>query len=145
MLQFLLGKIKFLFANKKLLGGATAVLTAIILGYQVYDHIYEQGRLAERIEMQIKMNEQFEAQRKEYEKLIKERMTQLSSDFEEQLAVEREKVKIEYRTREVIKYVDREIQVPAECDALAANIISVLQQATELASTAANGSTRRTD
>jgi len=44
MLQFLLGKIKFLFANKKLLGGATAVLTAIILRLSSFTIIFMKQR-----------------------------------------------------------------------------------------------------
>lgn len=137
--------LKFILANKKMLGGVTAVLTAVILSYQVYNHIYERGRLDERIEMQARVNAQFEAQRREYERLLQERITQIADDYEAQLELEREKVRVEYRTREVIRYVDREIVVPAECTDLANNVISVLQQATGIVTGATNNRTRSTD
>lgn len=137
--------LKFILANKKMLGGVTAVLTAVILSYQVYNHIYERGRLDERIEMQARVNAQFEAQRREYERLLQERITQIADDYEAQLELEREKVRVEYRTQEVIRYVDREIVVPAECTDLANNVISVLQQATGIVTGATNNRARSTD
>lgn len=52
-----------------------------------------------------------------------------------------ERVRIEYTTnteiKEVIKYVDKEIIVPADCEPLAAHVVSVLNQATSAVSRSA--------
>jgi hypothetical protein len=52
-----------------------------------------------------------------------------------------ERVRIEYVTqtqiKEVIKYVDKEIIVPADCEPLASHVVSVLTQATSAVSRSA--------
>lgn len=134
--------ITFILKYKKIIGGLTALLTLLVLWNQVHDHIYKKGVLDERIRLQAEFNKAFEAQRKEYEIQLQNRLQTLSEDYEDQLRIERERVKIEYITKEVIEYVDREIEIPVGCDDLANNVVRVLQQATRITSTAADTSSR---
>jgi hypothetical protein len=95
--------------------------------------------------MQARVNAQFDAQRKEYEQLLQTRIQQVADDYSARLELEREKVRVEFITQEVVRYVDREIEVPAECTALADNVVSVLKQATEIVTNATNQRAGSTD
>jgi len=63
------------------------------------------------------------------------------SDIVDDNADTAERVRVEYITqtqiKEVIKYVDKEIIVPADCEPLASHVVSVLTQATSAVSRSA--------
>lgn len=126
--------IALVFKYKKAIAGIGAILTVLVLWNQIHDHIYNKGVSDERVRLQAEFNRQYEAQRKEFDKQLQNQLQTISDDYQAQLEIERARVRIEYRTKEVIEYVDREIEVPIGCDALVNDVIRVLQQATGIVS-----------
>lgn len=137
--------IKWIIANKRVLGYAAGAITAAVSIYQLHDYIYKQGYNAAATEIQSKHNELIENQRKEYERKTQQAIDTLSADHAAEVERLRNEVKTEVITKEVIKYVTDTIEVPADCEPLAVNVVSVLNQATSIVSDATNGSSRSAD
>lgn len=119
---------------KKLIGYATAVLTLVVTLYQLHDYIYKSGYQAAVNEITAEHNKALESQRKEYEKKIEESLERIQADHAQELERVRNEREIITKVETVTEYVDREIIVEAQCDALANHVISVLKQATSIVS-----------
>lgn len=122
----------------------TGALALIISLYQIHDYIYETGFKAGQEKLIKEHNIEIEKQRKEYEQAVQKALNVISKDNSEELERIKNEAIIEYRTKEVIKYVDREIIVPSECTDLANDVVGVLSQATSIVINA-TGTTQSTD
>ena len=112
----------------KLYAGAGVIIGAIIILYGSvrYDAGYD-AAIAESAKIQRDaLLQQAKDLRASYEQSIADLRAD-TNDSKQRQADNNETVK---ETVEVIKYVDREIKVPATCDDLVNNVISVRQQAT---------------
>lgn len=136
---------QWLLANKKILSYAAGAIAAAVSLYQLHDYIYRQGYNAATTEIQSRHNELIENQRKEYERKTQQAIDTLSADHAAEVERLRNEVKTEVITKEVIKYVTDTIEVPANCEPLAVNVVSVLNQATSIVSSATNGSAKSAD
>lgn len=99
---------------------------ALIAGlYGLYNHGYAEGRRAAIAEIQSAQTEQLT---KDTDKAL--------ADIVADNDAAAERVRVEYVTnteiKEVVRYVEKEIAVPAGCDELAANIVRVRSKATSI-------------
>lgn len=118
--------------NKWIIGIVLVVLFVIFIIYQWRGNIYQQGVLDERSRLTQEYAVIMEQQRQEYE-IASERASQLfSEELEQELSRAREQASAETEIREIIQYVLRPIEVPANCEQLADDIIGVLQQTTDI-------------
>ncbi|WP_333609338.1 hypothetical protein [Arsukibacterium sp.] len=113
---------------------AAAIITAL---YQAHSYIFEQGRITERAEIQRAYNAAMEKQQAKYRDLVQHALNAQAQDHASEIQRIAANQQTETITKEIIRYVDRKIIVPAECDQLAADVVSVLQQ-TSAAIRAAN-------
>lgn len=132
--------IQWLLANKKLLSYATGAVTVAISLYQLHNYIYDNGYQAATAAIQAEHNAALEQQRKEYERKTQAALDTLSADHVAEVARLRAEVKTEVVTQEVIKYVTKTIEVPSGCEQLALDVVGVLDKATGIVISAANGS-----
>lgn len=122
----------------------TGALALIVSLHQIHSYVYETGFKAGQDAL-IKMhNEEIEKQRKEYEQAVQKALNVISKDNSEELERIKKEAIVEYRTKEVIKYVDREIVIPSECTDLANDVVRMLSQATSIVINA-TGTTQSTD
>lgn len=122
----------------------TGALALIVSLHQIHSYVYETGFKAGQ-EALIKIhNQEIEKQRKEYEKAVQEALNIISKDYDEEIERLKNEAIVEYRTKEVIKYVDREITIPSECTDLANDVVGMLNQATSIVINA-TGTTQSTD
>lgn len=122
----------------------TGSLALIVSLYQIHDYVYDTGFKAGQEELIKIHNEEIEKQRKEYEKAVQEALNIISKDYDEEIERLKNEAIVEYRTKEVIKYVDREIVIPSECTDLANDVVRMLNQATSIVINA-TGTTQSTD
>lgn len=124
------------------------LLTIVFLIYGVYNHGYSAGKADKESEYQQAYIDAVEQQRKEFNNKLKEAKEIAESDRKDVEVRTVIKQKIEYRTKEVIRYVDREIKVPGDCVNLASNITRVFIDTTSAVTTSTrgeDGNTTRTD
>lgn len=122
----------------------TGALALIVSLHQIHSYVYETGFKAGQ-EALIKIhNQEIEKQRKEYEKAVQEALNIISKDYDEEIERLKNEAIVEYRTKEVIKYVDREIVIPSECTDLANDVVRMLNQATSIVINT-TGTTQSTD
>lgn len=114
----------------------TAVLALVAGLYQLHNYIYNQGRQAERALMQAELNKAMQAQQEIYRQQVQSALAAQASDHAAEIQRLAANQQTEVITQEIIRYVDREIIVPAECDLLASNVVSLLQQTTAVISSA---------
>lgn len=127
--------ITWLLANKKLIGYATSVLALIASMYKTHTYIYDSGRESMRVEMVALQNKALEEARKTYEKDVEKSLLKMQHDYQDELERVRNEKETTTKIEKVTEYVDREIIVKPECDILAADIISVFKQATDIIAT----------
>lgn len=132
--------IQWLLANKKLLSYATGALTVAVSLYQFHGYVYDNGYRAATAEIQAQHNAALEQQRKDYERKTQVALDTLSADYAAEVARLRAEVKTEVVTQEVIKYVTKTIEVPSGCEQLAVDVVGMLDKATGIVISAANGS-----
>lgn len=118
---------EFITGNKGIIGAAVGVIALLMALNEYGDYKYDKGYDAAA----VAINAQTAIE-------INEHNQQALNDVVADNADTAERVRIEYVTeteiKEVIKYVDREIIVPADCEPLAAHVVSVLSQATSAVS-----------
>ena len=124
--------LKFLKANKAMIGYATAVAGLLMALYQVGSAIYDTGRESMRTELIAEHNEAMEAAKKEYEDKVSDALKRIQADHVDELARVRNEQEIITKVEKVVEYVDKEIIVQTECDALADNVIVVLKHAIDI-------------
>lgn len=109
------------------------LLMLLIGGYIfVSTNSFNKGVESERIRLQKEHVKILKAQRETMEKQFAETQLIYTEEAQQRLEREKSKVRTEYVTQEVIKYVDKEIYVEPACDALADHVVRVFEQATEL-------------
>lgn len=124
--------LELILKNRKIFAYISAAVALIAALYQVKSHIYESGRESMRVEIQAQYNEKLEQQRKEYEKKVERSLQRIQADHAQELERVRNEREIITKVETVTEYVDKEIIVQAECDKLASDVISVLDQATSI-------------
>lgn len=124
--------ISWILANKKLLGYVTGAVGFLVSLYQLHGYVYDNGRESMRIEIQSQYNEQLSLARKEYEKDIQATIVRMQANHNDEIARVANEKEIITKVETVTEYVDKEIIVQAECDALANDVISVLKQAADI-------------
>lgn len=121
------------------ISGALAALVAL---YQLHGYVYQTGFNAGQQELISAHNKALEQQRKEYERKVQEALNTIAADNTAEIERLRSERQIEYITKEVVRNV--EITVPAECDQLAADVVSLLSQAASIV-ISATGAAKSTD
>lgn len=124
--------ISWILANKKLLGYVTGAVGFLVSLYQLHSYVYDSGRESMRVEIQSQYNEQLESARKKYEKDIQSTIVRMQANHNDEIARVTNEKEIITKVETVTEYVDKEIIVQAECDALASDVISVLKQAANI-------------
>lgn len=124
--------ISWILANKKLLGYITGAVGFLVSLYQLHSYVYDSGRESMRIEIQSQYNEQLELARKEYEKDIQDSLNRMQANHNDEIKRVTNEKEIITKVETVTEYVNKEIIVQAECDALASDVISVLKQAANI-------------
>ena len=124
--------LSLLWKNKKYIGYVSAILGVIIAIWQLssmlYDSIYERGRADMRQELTQQMTDRIGEMRKKYEEQTQKALDIMASDYEAEISRIKAEQEVIVKTEKVIEYVDREIEVPVECESTADDIIWVLQQ-----------------
>ena len=128
----ILAIVGFVKANKAIIGYATAVAGLLMALYQVGSAIYETGRESMRTELIAEHNKAMEAAKKEYEDKVSKALKRIQKDHADELVRVRNEQVIVTKVKKVIEYVDKEIVVQAECDALANSVVVVLKQAIDI-------------
>lgn len=123
------------------IAGALALIVSL---YQIHGYVYETGFKAGQDALIKIHNEEIEKQRKEYEQAVQKALNIISRDYDEEIERLKNEAIVEYRTKEVIKYVDREIVVPNECTDLADSVVRMLSEATNTV-ISTTGTTQSTD
>lgn len=131
--------ITWLLANKKLIGYATAVLGLVTALYQVKSVIYDSGYNDAKIHFQSEQNKLIEQARDKYQRDIEKAMSDIQLTHDSELQRVKEEFKIVEKIKVVTEYVDKEIIVKNECDALAVDVIRVLKQSTDIVSASGPG------
>lgn len=137
--------IGFIFKYKKviaLVAGASALAAGIYMWNQ---NTYQRGVLDERMRFSELHNQILDEQRQQYEKAAQEAIQLQQIELEEELARVRAEAETKTEIKEVVRYVETEIEVPADCDALATNVSRVLKQATNIVRSATTTSARDTN
>lgn len=122
----------FLKRNKGSIGTIFGMLTVFLTITQLYDWAYGRGVDDTIAKFQTKQVELLRQQKGEIEKAFNQRLTEQVALHQVELnRLKTEKV-IQTRVEKVIEYVDRKIEVPATCNRMSNNVISVLRQATNI-------------
>lgn len=121
---------QFITGNKGIIGAIAGVLGLLLALNEYGDYKQEQGYQLAVSEI----NAQTAVKLSESNQEALNDITQDNADTTERVRVE---YVTETKIKEVIKYVDREIIVPADCEPLAAHVVSVLSQATSAVSRSA--------
>ena len=124
--------ITWVLANKKLLGYITGAVGFLVSLYQLHSYVYDSGRESMRVEIQSQYNEQLSLARKEYEQDIQSTIMRMQANHNDEIERVANEKEIITKVETVTEYVDKEIIVQAECDALASDVISVLKQAANI-------------
>ena len=124
--------ISWILANKKLIGYVTGAVGFLVSLYQLHSYVYDSGRESMRIEIQSQYNEQLSLARKEYEKDIQATIMRMQANHNDEIERVANEKEIITKVETVTEYVNKEIIVQAECDALASDVISVLKQAANI-------------
>lgn len=111
------------------IAGGIAVIVSL---YQVHNYIYQSGYTAAVTHIQAEHNKALELQRKEYERRTQEALVTIAADHDASIRRLKQEREVEYVTKEVIRYVTEEINVPSECDDLAVDIVGLLDQAASI-------------
>lgn len=119
---------------KKHIAAVAGIATLLVTLYQLHDSVYDSGYSAAVVELTAKHNQALEDARKQYEKEINDSISRMQIDHKEELQRVRNEREIITKVEKVTEYVDKEIIVEAQCDELAANVVSVLKQATDITS-----------
>ena len=121
---------EFITGNKGIIGAIAGIIGLLLALNEYGDYKHEQGYQLAVVEI----NAQTAAK-------LSESNQEALNDIVDDNADTTERVRVEYITqtqiKEVIKYVDKEIIVPADCEPLAAHVVSVLEQATSAVSRSA--------
>jgi hypothetical protein len=115
---------------KAVLATAGAVVSLFVCLYQYGAYRYEQGYKAATVDAGAALAKQ-----------LAEHNQKALEDIAEDNKDTAERVRVEYVTqteiKEVLRYVNKEIIVPADCEPLAASVVSVLSQTTSTINNAA--------
>ena len=115
---------------KSILAAAGAVVSLAVGLHQFGNYRYEQGYKAATVDAGAALAKQLAEHNQKA-------LDDIAADNTDTI----ERVRIEYVTqtqiKEVIKYVDKEIIVPTDCEPLASHVVSVLSQATSAVSRSA--------
>lgn len=121
---------EFITGNKGIIGAIVGFISLLLALNEYGDYKYQKGYDSAIVEI----NAQTAV-------AVNEHNQEALNDVVADNADTTERVRIEYVTnteiKEVIKYVDREIMVPADCEQLASHVVSVLDQATSAVSRSA--------
>lgn len=116
---------------KKISVPALIVIATVATIVFTYKTGYSNGELSQAlVHNQEQQRLLAETQRRAAER-TRLQIQQLQDEHARELARERQRAQTNVRIEEIIKYVDREIVVTAECDAISNHVISVLEQATD--------------
>ena len=121
--------------NGKLIAGVTGVVGLLTALYQLHNHVYDRGYDAAKIHFVAEQNKALDAQREAHNKEVKDIISRIQQDHQDELNRVRSEREIITKVETVTKYVDKKIIVQAECELLASDVISVLKQATDIVST----------
>jgi len=124
--------ITWISANKKILGYVAGAVGFLVSLNQLHGYIFDSGRESMRVEMQSQYNEQLELARKEYEKDIQDSLNRMQANHNDEIQRVLSEREIITKVETVTEYVNKEIIVQAECDALAADVVGVLKQAASI-------------
>lgn len=116
---------------------AAVVMAILFLASSVHDYVFEQGRKAERADIQVETNKQLELYQKQQKEQADKALSDLAADHAAEIERMRGDKKTTVITKEIIRYVEKEIHVPGECADLAISVVSVLKQATDVIHSAA--------
>lgn len=125
--------------NKALLGKISAVLGAVLVLYQIHDHIRQNAIRDCQTSAQAALNAKVDELRKQYEKKVQDALDLQSLEHQEDLIRVRGEVVIKERTKVVTEYVDRIKEIPAECDSLMLDVGRVLSDSTNTVISAGTG------
>ena len=124
--------------------GVTA--TVVTLSYQLYSHGVDVGRAEMEVEITKQLTDQRTRLLTQYQKDVQAALMTQRLDFDEELNRVRAEQVIETQTKEVIKYVEKIKEVPAQCDVIVRDIIGLLDQVTGIVITGTDtGKTESTD
>lgn len=124
--------ISWILANKKLIGYITGAVGFLVSLYQLHSYVYDNGRESMRVEIQSQYNAQLSLAREEYEKDIQATIVRMQANHNDEIKRVANEKEIITKVETVTEYVNKEIIVQAECDALASDVISVLKQAANI-------------
>lgn len=110
-------------------------LTGAVAG--AHSYVFEQGRKAERAELQEAYGKALTKQYDDYQQQVNHALVTQANDYADELARLSDNQQTEVITQEIIRYVEKEIIVPGECVSLAGDIVGVLQQTTGIIAAAA--------
>lgn len=123
---------EFVTGNKGIIGAIAGLLGLILALNEYGDYKHDQGyeRAVSEINAQTAIK-------------LTEANQEALNDLADDNADTAERVRVEYVTqteiKEVVKYVTEYIEVPTDCEPLAAHVVSVLDQATSAVSRATKG------
>ena len=127
--------VSFVKKYKGAIGSIAAIVALAVSIGQIYDWIYDKGYDAAIIKVKAEQTLLQEEIIKEAEERMKIALKKQKALYEEELANVKAEVVIKTEVKEVIKYVDREIQVSPDCADLAYDVVSVLSEATRIVTT----------
>lgn len=110
-------------------------ITGAIAG--AHNYVFEQGRKAERAELQEAYTKALTQQYDDYQQQVNHALATQANDYADELTRLADNQQTEVITQEIIRYVEKEIIVPGECVSLAGDIVGVLQQTTGIIAAAA--------
>lgn len=105
-------------------------IAAVVALLSITGMIYKAGIDRCETATQAALNEQANEHRAEVEREIAAALDLQAQEHAAELDRVRSEREVEVKTKEVIRYVDRIKEVPAECDGVARDVIRVLQQST---------------
>ena len=111
--------------------GILLLIIGMVFAYNLrIDSAYDKGYLDAQTEIQVQYNAEVEKMRKEYERNVQQALINQEREYQSEMERLKNEKKIIVRTNTVIDYVDKIVEVPAECDPLIIDVIRMLDEAT---------------
>jgi len=122
----------FLKRYKGLISGGLAIIGVAVTFTQMYDWVYKKGVNDTIVKMQSEQTNLLREQKLQIEKEFSERLSRQSFIHSQEIERIKNEKKIEEEVEGVIEYVDRIVEVPADCTEFSTDVISVLRKTTDI-------------
>lgn len=121
----------WILANKSILTKVGKWAGILLVAYQLHSYVYDKGVHETELKYQAMMVQQQQELHEEYEKQVQDALKLQADEYTMTINRLKQESDIETDTKVVTEYVDKIIEVPAECDSLMLDVGGLLKQSSD--------------